>query len=128
LQAYQDILPDLKALGASMAAISPQTPEYSISMAEKHQLGFEILSDVGNQVARQYGLVFSLGQPLRQLYIEKFGVDLKEYNASESYELPMPGTFVISQDGVIRFAFVDPDYTNRLEPVEIIQTLRAITH
>jgi peroxiredoxin len=71
-------------------------------------------------------LVLSLGEPLRELYIKKFGVDLKEFNADDSYELPMPGTFIISQDGIIRFAFVDPDYTNRLEPSEIIKRLREI--
>ena len=95
-------------------------------MAEKHELGFIVLSDVGNKVAKKYGLVFAMGKPLRDLYIRKFGVDLKEFNADESYELPMPGTFIISRDDTIRFAFVDPDYTNRLEPSEIIKKLREI--
>jgi peroxiredoxin len=126
LQAYQDILPDIKALGANLMAVSPQKPEYSLSMAEKHKLGFEVLSDVGNRVARQYGLVFALGEPLRKLYKEKFGVDLKEFNADESSELPMPGTFIVSPDGTIQFAFVDPDYTTRMEPTEIITRLREI--
>jgi peroxiredoxin len=126
LQAYQDILPEIKGLGASMVAISPQTPEYSLSMAEKHQLGFEVLSDAGNRVARQYGLVFSLAEPLRLLYKEKFGVDLKEYNADKSYDLPMPGTFIVAPDGIIRYAFVDPDYTLRLEPGEILKSLGEI--
>jgi peroxiredoxin len=126
LQAYQDILPEIKALGASMAAISPQKPEYSLSMAQKHNLGFEVLSDLGNQVARQYGLVFSLIEPLRDLYIKKLGVDLQDYNADASYELPMPGTFIIAPDSTIRLAFVDPDYTLRLEPSEIIKILGKI--
>ena len=117
---------DIKALGANLVAISPQKPEYSLSMAEKHKLGFEVLSDVGNRVARQFGLVFALGEPLRNLYKEKFKVDLEEFNADESSELPMPGTFIISQDGTIQFAFVDPDYTTRMEPAEIIKRLREI--
>jgi peroxiredoxin len=127
LQAYQDILPEIKGLGAAMVAISPQTPEYSLSMAEKHNLGFDVLSDAGNLVARQYGLVFSLAEPLRGLYKEKFGVDLQDYNADKSYDLPMPGTFVVDRGGVIRYAFVDPDYTLRLEPAEILKSLREIT-
>jgi peroxiredoxin len=126
LQAYQDILPEVKTLGASMAAISPQTPEYSLSMAAKHNLGFEVLSDLGNKVARQYGLVFSLAEPLRDLYIKRLGIDLREYNADAAYELPMPGTFIISQDGIIRYTFVDPDYTLRLEPGEILRVLGKI--
>jgi peroxiredoxin len=126
LQAYQDILPEIQNLGASMVAISPQTPEYSLSMADKHKLGFEVLSDAGNLVARQYGLVFSLAEPLRGLYKEKFGVDLRDYNADKSYDLPMPGTFIVASDGIIRYAFVDPDYTLRLEPTEILKSLREI--
>ena len=109
-----------------MAAVSPQKPEYSLSMAQKHDLGFEVLSDAGNRVARQYGLVFSLGDPLREVYIKKFGVDLQDYNGEASYEFPLPGTFIIAPDGIIRLAFVDPDYTLRLEPAEIIKTLQAM--
>lgn len=126
MQAYQNILPEIKALGASLVAISPQTPERSLSMAEKHDLGFELLSDVGNQVARRYGLVFSLAEPLRELYTEKFSAHLPDYNADKSYDLPMPGTFVVASDGIIRYAFVDPDYTQRLEPAEILKSLREI--
>jgi peroxiredoxin len=126
LQAYQDILPEIKKLGVSMVAISPQTPEYSLSMAAKHKLGFEVLSDAGNRVARRYGLVFSLAEPLRGLYKEKLGVDVQEYNADKSYDLPMPGTFIVAADGIIRYAFVDPDYTLRLEPEEILKSLRGI--
>ena len=110
-----------------MVAISPQTPEYSLSMAEKHHLGFEELSDAGNHIARQYGLVFSLAEPLRDLYRQKFGVDLKDFNADDAYELPLPGAFVVAQDGTIRYAFVDPDYTRRGEPSEIIEKLRELT-
>jgi peroxiredoxin len=109
-----------------MVAISPQTPEYSLSMAQKQQLGFEVLSDVGNRVARQYGLVHSLNEPLRSFYIKKLGVDLQDFNGEASYELPLPGTFIVDSGGSIRFAFVDPDYTKRLEPSEIIQRLREL--
>ncbi len=126
MQAYQAILPEIKALGASIVAISPQTPERSLSMAEKHHLGFEVLSDAGNQVARQYGLVFSLAEPLRALYSEKFGAHLPDFNADKSYDLPMPGTFLVAPDGTIRYGFVDPDYTLRLEPAEILAQLKKI--
>ena len=119
-------MPEIKALGASMVAISPQTPERSLSMAEKHSLGFEVLIDAGNRVARQYGLVFSLAETIRGLYSEKFGAHLPDYNADKSYDLPMPGTFVVAPDSIIRFAFVDPDYTLRLEPEEILKSLREV--
>ena len=119
-------MPEIKALGASMAAISPQTPEYSLSMAAKHHLGFEVLSDAGNLAARRYGLVFSLAEPLRVLYKEKFGIELPAYNADKSFDLPMPGTFVVAKNRVIHYAFVNPDYTLRLEPAEILKSLREI--
>jgi len=126
LQAYQAILPEIKGLGASLVAISPQTPDRAVTLAEKHSLGFVLLSDAGNKVARLYGLVFSLPEPLRQLYIKKFGVDLQDYNADQAYELPLPGTFIVAPDGTIRFAFVDCDYTVRLEPEEIVNQLRRL--
>jgi len=119
-------MPEIKALGASLVAISPQAPKYSLSMAEKHRLGFEVLSDAGNLVARRYGLVFSLAEPLRLLYKETLGIELPTYNADKSYDLPMPGTFIVAPDGMIHYAFVDPDYTLRLEPAEILKSLREI--
>jgi peroxiredoxin len=126
LQAYQAILPEIKALGATLVAISPQTPDRSLSLTEKHNLGFELLSDGGNKVARQYGLVFSLPEPLRELYRKKFGVDLKDFNADEAYELPLPGTFIVAPGGTIGFAFVDADYTVRMEPGEIVAKLQEM--
>ena len=124
MRAYQKELPEIHALGASLVAISPQTPDNSLSMAENNELQFEVLSDVGNRVARQFGLVFALADVLRPLY-KTIGADLSTYNGDESYELPMPGTFVIAQDGIIRLAFVDADYTHRLEPAAILESLRG---
>lgn len=117
----------MQASGASLVAISPQTPDNSLSIAEKNALTFEVLSDAGNTVARQFGLVFSLVDVLRPLY-KTIGADLSKYNGDESWELPMPGTFVIAQDGTIRLAFVDADYTHRLEPAAILESLRETAH
>lgn len=125
LRAYQNILPQIKALGASLVAISPQLPDKSLSMAEKNELSFELLSDLGNKVARQYGLVYTLAEQLRPLY-KKFGIDLPEHNADESYKLPIAGTFVILQDKTIRRAFVDADYTRRMEPAEMLAALQQL--
>ncbi len=114
----------MQALGASLVSISPQTPDNSLSMAEKNELKFEVLSDVGNKVARQFGLVFSLVEELRPLY-KGIGADLPAHNGDDSHELPIPATFVIAQDGTIRLASVDADYTHRLEPAAILDSLRA---
>lgn len=120
------MLPDMHALGASLVAVSPQTPDNSLLTAEKNALQFEVLSDVGNAVARQFGLVFSLSEGLRTVY-KNLGGDLPAYNGDESYELPLPGTFVIAQDGTIRLAFVEANFSQRLEPAVILEKLRELT-
>jgi peroxiredoxin len=110
-----------------LVAVSPQTPDNSLLTAEKNELQFEVLSDVGNTVARQFGLVFTLTERLRPVY-KNLGADLPAYNGDESYELPLPGTFVIAQDGTIRLAFVDANFARRLEPAEIVERLKEVSH
>jgi peroxiredoxin len=121
LRAYQAILPQIQELGASLVAISPQTPDNSLTTADKKGLTFPVLSDLGNAVARRYGLVFSVSETLRTA-----GAPLPSYNGDESWELPMPGTFVIAQDGIVRLAFVSADWTKRLEPAAILDGVRAL--
>jgi peroxiredoxin len=89
-------------------------------------LPFEMLRDHGNQVAARYGLVFTLPEELRAIYL-KFGIDLAKGNGDGTWRLPIPARFVIDRTGVIRAADADPDYTRRPEPamtVEVLQTLR----
>ena len=125
MRAYQNRLAEIQSLGGTVIAISPQLPDKSLSTAEKDELQFEVLSDVGQSVARQFGLVFPVAEVLRPIY-KNIGADLPAYNGSESWELPMPGTFVVAQDGTIILAFVDADYTQRLEPETIVQCLRTL--
>ena len=124
LRALQQALPEIQALGASLAAISPQTPDNSLSTIEKNELTFEVLSDVGNQVARQFGLVFNLPEALRPIY-KSFGIDIPAHNGDQTFELPIPATYVINSDGAIAHAFVEPDYTKRLDPEDILAALRS---
>src|SRR5207253_1224408 len=102
LRAYETILPQIRELGVSLVAVSPQTPDQSLTTTEQKGLTFPVLSDAGNEFARRYGLVYSLSQALRAV-----SADLPVYNGDDSWELPMPGTFVIAQDGTVRLAFVD---------------------
>lgn len=125
LRAYQQILPQIQAFGASLIAISPQTPDHSLSMAEKQALTFAVLSDVGNQVARQFGLVYALDAAVRAAH-RQIGADLPAYNGDEAWELPMPGTFVVDQAGIVRLTFVDPNFTRRLDPAIIIAQLEKL--
>ncbi|GHO51318.1 peroxiredoxin-like family protein [Ktedonospora formicarum] len=126
LHAYQQILPHILTLGASLVAISPQMPDQSLTLMEKQALTFAVLSDVGNQVARQFGLVFTIDEAVRTAY-QQIGANLPAYNGNTSWELPMPGTFLVDQSGIVRLAYVNPDYTRRLDPSLILKQLTDLT-
>ncbi len=104
-----------------MLALTPELPDKSLSTAEKHQLEFVVLSDVGNQVAKEYGVVYQLIKEVADIYDNAF--DMNGYNGDESNELPLAATYVIDTDGIIRYAFLDADYRNRAEPDEILKAL-----
>lgn len=125
MRAYQEVLQELDALVAALVAVSPELPDGSLTFAETQGLGFEVLSDVGNRVARDYGLVWKLPPPLVDLYRER-GIDLVAANGNEAWELPIPATFVIDRAGIVRLAFVDADYRNRLEPADLLAVLDGL--
>lgn len=115
----------MQKLGATLVAVSPMAPEGSKDMQAAISSPFPILSDPGNEIARAYGLVHTLPEYLRPVY-EKFGIDLPAANGDESFELPVPATYVIAKDGTIRWAHVDLDYTARAEPADILAALAAL--
>ena len=121
----QRSLPEIKSLGAELITISPQLPDNSLSTVEKLALDFEVLSDVGNNVARDFGLVFKLSEKVQEIY-KNFGIDLPAANGDQSFELPIPATYVVAQNGIVSFALIDADYTNRLDPETIIAELRKL--
>jgi peroxiredoxin len=123
LHAYQRALPQLQAGGASLVAISPQTPDHSLLLAEKMKLTFLVLSDAGNQVARQFGLVFAIDEAVRDAH-RQVDANLPTFNGDDSWELPMAGTFLVDPSGTVRLAFVDPDFTCRLDPSVMIARLK----
>ncbi len=104
-------------------AISPQSPDKSQATLLKNFLQYEVLSDLGNVVARRYGLVYRLPDWVQGLY-KDLGVNLPEFNADESWELPMPGTFVVGRDGRIITSYADSDPRDRLEPQAILDALK----
>jgi peroxiredoxin len=125
LRALQKALPEIAQFGAQLVAISPQTPDESLSTAEKNKLAFCVLSDVGSVAAKSFGIAFDLAEELRSIYA-RFGHALPDKNGDESWTLPIPATYIIDSDGTIALAFLDVDYRNRLEPAEIMAALRAI--
>jgi peroxiredoxin len=125
LRAHQAVLPAMTALGARLVAISPQLPDGSLSTAEANELTFDVLSDVGNRVARSFGLVWSLSEELREA-LRSNNKALPGINGDDSWELPVPATYVVGRDGRVALAAVDVDYRNRLEPGAILTTLQSL--
>lgn len=124
LHYLQEELPNFKAEGANLLALSPELPDQTISTAEKNELDFQVLSDLGNKVAREYGVVFKLTDEVAKRYNESFG--LNQHNGDESNELPLAATYIINTDGVIEYAFLDVDYRNRAEPAELTEFLKSM--
>ena len=125
ISALQNRLPEITALGAQLIAVSPQTPEKSDNQISDAKLTFEVLSDIGNKLAEECGLVFTLPESLRPIY-KAWQIDIPDHNGNDSFELPMPATYIIDTDGTVRYAFIDMDYTQRLEPDIIIEQLKSL--
>lgn len=126
LQAIQASLPDLESRGAQLVAISPQTAPNSRRSQRENHVSFPILSDPGNEVAAAFGIRFKLPDYLADLYKTVFKNDLAVANGEASWTLPMPARFVIGQDGVIIYAEVNPDYTRRPDPEELLPVLDRV--
>jgi peroxiredoxin len=125
LRAYQQAVPQLQAGRTTLVAIFPQTPDHSKALAEKLGLTFALLSDRGNQVAREYGLVFTIDKAIRSAHL-RVGANLPAFNGTDAWDLPMAGTFLVDRSGTVRLAFVEPDFTCRLDPSIIIARLNEI--
>ncbi len=124
LQALQAFLPTLQEAGANLVAISPQIAANSRKSVRTNGLAFAILSDTHNDVAGAFGLRFALPDYLIELY-KNLRNDLPTFNDDPSWTLPMPARYVIGQDGVIRYAEVNPDYTQRPEPEAMLAAIRG---
>jgi peroxiredoxin len=124
LKALNDYLPKFKAHNAQLVAVSPQLPDESLSTAQKNELEFDVLSDVSNTVANQFGLLFTLDERIQSLYTG-FGIDFESYYGDKSFKLPLPATYVINQDGIITYAFISEDYTLRAEPEAVLNALQT---
>lgn len=121
-EAWNEALPQVLAAGAAVVAISPQTVHQSYLMRDQHKLAFLLLSDAGNAVARQFGLVYRVPDYQQEMYSKTF-VNLPFINGEPSWELPLPATFVLRDHEVV-FAAADPDYTIRIEPADVLSALR----
>jgi peroxiredoxin len=116
---------DFSERGARLVAVSPQTPDNSLTMVEKHNLEFPVLSDEGGEVIGTYGLKYDVDAQSRELYAA-VGSDVAKYNGEGGWILPAPAVFVIDPKGTVRFARVNGDYTQRVEPDEALAALDSL--
>ncbi|MDA7537018.1 AhpC/TSA family protein [bacterium] len=124
LAAMQAKLPEIKAAGASLIALTPELPNKALTTTEKNKLEFQVLTDLNHGVAKNYGLLFKLTPEVEKLYGNFF--DLEEFNGADATTdtLPLAATYIIGQDGTIQWAFVDADYRSRAEPADIVAFLK----
>ncbi len=123
LRAFQDLLPQIEAKGAKLIAVSPETPDNSLTTSEKNNLSFEVLSDTNNTVAKSLGLVFQLPESLQELYNSSFGIDLNQSQNNTNQELPVAATYIIEQDGTVSYSYLKEDYKLRADPSEVLAAL-----
>ena len=125
LEALQEVFSEVESLGATLVAISPQLQKYQKQTANKFGLSFHLLCDEGNKVASQFGVAWTMPEKMQDLY-QTFGIDLERFNGDNSWQLQMPGRFIIDRKGIVRSAEVHPDYTSRPEPAEIIELIKSL--
>lgn len=106
--------------------LSPQIHDFSVAWAREDGITFPILTDLGNGVARTYGLTFRLPDDLQDVYRDHLKIDLVRFNGDESWELPVPATYVIGSDGIVAYRAADADYTRRPEPAEVLPVLEGL--
>lgn len=126
LNVLQKSLPYFEKYNASLIAITPQKPDKSKEQFDKAKYTFEILSDLDNTVMKSYNLYFEIPQELHELYKNRFKFDITDYNGKGRLGLPVPGTFVIGRDGIVKAAYAKTDYKKRMEPEDILEALKAI--
>lgn len=124
LNQLQEILPQIKQQGATVVALTPELPDYSSGTINKNKLQFEILSDIDNKIAEIYGLKFTLDQKTATFYESK--MNLSKVNGNNLSQLPVPATYIIDRKGIIRFAYLNPNYKERVNPTELIKELKKI--
>lgn len=125
LRAYQEALSDITAAGAQLIAVSPELPDESLSTHEKNELAFEVLTDKDSSYARDLGIVFTLPEVLRPIYLG-FGIDVEKHNGQGQFDLPLAATFIVGAGRKVLAAYVDADYTKRKEPSEVVSALKSM--
>ncbi|KAL3471026.1 redoxin domain-containing protein [Aspergillus californicus] len=126
LHSLQQNLKEYQARGVTLVAITPELPDFSLSMTEKHNLEFPVLTDQGNKYAEQLGLLFQMPDTLRPVFKDFFKRDFVKHNGDDSLVVPVTATLLVDGEGVVRNTFIDPDYTKRLDPTVAIEWINSL--
>ena len=126
LLALVEIYPEIKRLGGEIVSIMPERAAPVTRLRETFDIPFRILTDMDNGYALDCGLMVSLGNAVRELYLG-VGIDLAEYQGNDAWFVPIPVTYVIGTDGRVHDRFVDPDFSRRMAPVDILDCLKKIS-
>jgi len=122
MEAMNLVLPAIERAGGTLAAVSPQTVKQAFFMRDQHKLRFPLLFDAGNNIARQFGLTYRVPDEQQAVYQRAF-VNLPFVNGNDSWELPIPATYIIDRDGTVLYASANEDYAERPEPRDILRVL-----
>ena len=125
LGSVEESVAEINRLGARVLAISPQTPDQAIDLRERLGLSYELLVDSENRLADRLGLMFTLDEATIEKYRD-YGIDVGAANGSDEWQLPIPATFVVDKDGIVRYAWTEEDYTKRAPASDVLKTLREL--
>jgi len=126
LRSYQKVLPQIEAIGGRLIAVSPQSPDNTLTQQEKEELQFQVLSDTNGLTAAAYNILYDVPDYIQDIFLNKFNLDLAEYNATNRWILPVTSTFMIDESGIVRSAYVEPDFMKRPDPEDILEQLRRL--
>ncbi len=122
MNAYEKSKDKIEAKGYQLIVLTPDTKKEIKKFRNKQSISFSIFQDKDNYIAKKFGIAFKLDEKVEKLY-QGFGINLKRNQENDMGELPLPGTYVIDKKGKIKFAFIDADYTKRLDPIELLKHL-----
>ncbi len=125
LGSVEESVAEINKLGATVLALSPETPDQAIDLRERLGLSYELLVDSENRLADRLGLMFTLDDATIEKY-RGYGIDVARSNGSQRWQLPIPATFVLDKDGIVRYAWTEEDYTKRAPAKAVLGTLRAL--
>ena len=126
LESLARINEQIEAKGAKLITVTPELYKFTEERIKNKNFNFQILTDLGNKAADDFGLVFELPREYREIY-DRLSVNLNILNGEDSWVLPMPATFIISKQGIIESTYINADYTQRMEPDDILEKLDLLS-